>query len=358
MEQPAGREPAEPAAELAALEVPPGRRRRLSRFAALALGALLLGLLITYTGIEPVLAHLRALGWTAPLIFVPYLVINTLDTIGWRRTLPPEVAARVPFTALYLTRMAGEAVNSLTPTAAVGGEPVKAHLLRTWGVSGSDGLASVVIAKTALTVSQITFILIGLGTLFDRLERGIAGALWLAVLIGLAAVFTLFLVRLQRRGPVSTVWRWLHRIAPRAPIVARLEARAQAIDERLADFYRIEAAAFRSATLWHLGGWLLGVVEVWLVMTLIGEPISLRDALIIEALAQPIRAAAVFIPGGLGAQEVGGVALCSFLGIPTESGVTLWLLKRARELIFDVVGVAYLMRHTTRAHRRREVPDA
>jgi putative membrane protein len=316
--------------------------------AALTLGLLLVGVLVYSVGLAEIVDRLRVLGVAAPLLLVPYLVINVLDTLGWRCTLPAEAARRVPFWSLYLARMAGEAVNSVTPTAAVGGEPVKAHLLRAWGVPSSDGVASVVIAKTALTVSQIVFILIGLAALFDRLERRALGAFWLVLLIAVGIGFTVLVVRLQRRGPVSTVWRWLHRIAPRSPLVARLEARAEAIDSRLADFYGAERAAFRNATLLHLCGWLLGVGEVWMIMALIGAPVSVRDALIVEALAQPIRAAALLIPGGLGAQEVGGVALCTFLGIPKPAAVTLWLLKRARELIFDAIGLAYLTRQTAR----------
>jgi putative membrane protein len=337
---------AEPAEATAAAKA--SRQQRARRVAAVVVGTLVIALLVYYAGFGQVLFRLRALGWAAPLIFVPYLVINVLDTYGWRCTLPRALVARVPFSALYLARMAGEAVNSVTPTAAVGGEPVKAHLLRVWGVPGSDGVASVVIAKTALTVSQIAFILFGLAALFDRLERRALGAFWLAVLIAVGIGFTILVVRLQRRGPVSTVWRWLQRIAPRSPLVARLEARAEAIDSRLADFYGEERTAFHTATLFHLGGWLLGVVEVWMMMALIGSPISLRDAFVIEALAQPIRAAALFIPGGLGAQEVGGVALCTFLGVPEAAAVTLWLLKRARELVFDAIGLAYLTRHGVR----------
>ena len=321
-----------------------GRGRRA---AALAVGALLLALLVYYAGLGPILERLRAIGWSAPLILIPYLAVNVFDTIGWRRTLPAVVAARVPFSSMYLARMAGEAVNSITPTAAVGGEPVKAHLLRALGVASSDGVASVVIAKTALTVSQITFILIGLAALFDRLEQRVLGAVWLGLLLLLAAGFTTLVVRMQRRQPVTRVWRWLNRIMPRARFVRRLETRAQAIDERLADFYRLEPDAFGIATLWHLGGWLLGVVETFLLMTFIGAPVSPRDALIIEALAQPIRATALFIPGGLGAQEVGGVALCRFIGVPEAAAVTFWFLKRARELVFDGVGLLYLTRQTT-----------
>ncbi|HUE30757.1 MAG TPA: lysylphosphatidylglycerol synthase transmembrane domain-containing protein [Verrucomicrobiae bacterium] len=332
------------AAEPPDAPAPSGRRTWGRSAAALAVGALILTLFIYYSDLETVQEYMGRLGWTAPLVLLPYLIINIFDTLGWRCTLPPAVAGRVPFVSLYLTRMAGEALNSLT--VAVGGEPVKAHLLRPFGVSGSDGLASVVIAKTALTASQIVLVLLGIGALFDRLERRALGAVWLALLLVAAIGFVMLMVRMQRRGPVITVWGWLHRLAPRAVFVARLEARAQAIDDRLADFYRIEGRAFRRATVFHLIGWLLGIVELWAIMWLIGSPIAWRDALIIEALAQPIRATSLVIPGGLGTQEVGGVALCTFLGMTEGVAATLWLLRRGREFAFDGVGLVYLMRRT------------
>jgi putative membrane protein len=341
MQPPTGAAPAEPPA-------PAARVQRGRHTLALVLGGTLLAVLVYWAGVGPVLDRLRTLGWQAPLILVPYLVVNVLDTFGWRCTLPGDAVARIPFRHLYLARMAGEAVNSVTPTAAIGGEPVKAHLLHRLGVSAADGVASVVIAKTALTVSQVTFILIGLGVLFERLGQRVVGAVWLVGLAVVALGFARLLVRMQRRGLATTVWRWLARIAPRARLVKRLEPRVREIDERLADFYLFQREAFRHATLWHLGGWLLGVGEVWLFLWLIDAPVPLYDALLIESLAQPIRAVAVIVPGGLGAQEVGGVALCTWLGMEEPVAVTLWLLKRARELAFDGVGLAYLTRHATR----------
>jgi putative membrane protein len=322
------------------------RARTFRTLATMAVGGLLLLLVVSHAGVAPVLERVRAMGWAAPLLFAPYLLINMLDTMAWRRALSPEAAMRVPFWAQYLARIAGEAVNSVTPTAAVGGEPVKAQLIRAYGVSGSDAVASVVIAKTALTLSQIAFILLGVPVLAWRFGRPGLGLASFVVLVALALVFARFLVGVQRRGPAHAAWRWLVRVFPRSRTVGRLGERAAAIDERLEGFYRIERHAFRTATLWHFAAWLLGVVEVWIIMRLIGAPVSWLDALVLESLAQPIRAVALFIPGGLGAQELGGVALCHLLGIPDAPAVTLWLLKRARELAFDVVGIAYLAQRT------------
>src|SRR5262249_19549604 len=98
-------------------------RRRIVPLLALAAGLSLLGWLLHHPGFERVWERLRVRGWAAPLVFVPYLVIAMIDARGWRLTLPPEARARIPVPGLMVTRMAGEAVNSLTPAAALG-EPV------------------------------------------------------------------------------------------------------------------------------------------------------------------------------------------------------------------------------------------
>jgi putative membrane protein len=330
-----------------------GRAPLVRTAVSLVLGLGLLGFLIYHADVDAIHEHMGELGWTAPLILAPWLVIVCIDALGWRCALSPSAASRVPFPSLVLVRMAGEAINSVTPTAAVGGEPVKAHLLRRWGVPASDSLASIVIAKTALTASQSVFVIIGVAALCARFERrGLGLALVVLLLVG-AVAFTALLVRMQRRAPVMTVWRWARRIAPRSRLLARVEASAQAIDDRLADFYGLERDAFWRASTWYLLGWLLGVSEVALIMYLVGAPIPWLDALIIEALSQPIRAAAVVIPGGIGTQEWGGVALCRLLGMPEDEGATLWLLKRGRELVVDGIGLAYLV-HRTGFRRRAE----
>jgi putative membrane protein len=314
--------------------------------ASVAVGLALLGFLIYHADVDAIHDHMSEAGWTAPLVLLPWLVIACADALGWRCTLPPGIATRVPFHSLVLVRMAGEAINSVTPTAAVGGEPVKAQLLRAWGVPGSDSLASIVIAKTALTVSQSLFIVFGVAALCVHRSRPGLGVGLVAVLLATLAGFTWLLVRMQRREPVTTVWRWARRIAPRSRLLARIEPSVLAIDARLAEFYRMEGAAFWRATGWHLTGWLLGVTEVMLIMALIGAPVPWIEALVIEALSQPIRAAAIVIPGALGTQEWGGVALCRILGMAEDQAATLWLLKRGRELVFDGVGLVYLVRRS------------
>ncbi len=61
-------------------------------------------------------------------------------------------------------------------------------------------------------------------------------------------------------------------------------------------------------TAWRGSRWLAGSVEVWLALMVLGRPIALTDAIILESLGQVWRSAGFFIPGGLGAQESGILA--------------------------------------------------
>ena len=134
----------------------------------LALGLLLFAALIYGVGLAPVLQALRRLGWLTPLIVIPYFTSYFVDSIGWswvlRRCFAPAVGTSAPapgLLQLFTIRAAGEAVNGITPTAYLGGEPLKAWLLQQHGVALVPGLASVLVSKTALMLTQGGFVFLG-----------------------------------------------------------------------------------------------------------------------------------------------------------------------------------------------------
>jgi putative membrane protein len=306
-----------------------------------ALGLLLLGALVYVTGPRRLAAHVRALGWWAPVIFLPYAVASAFDAAGWRATF---VRARPGLALLYVVRLIGEAVNNVTPTAYLGGEPVKAYVLQRFGVPITDATTSVILAKTALTIAQIAFVILGVALLLAR--RGatwVHGALLLALLASGAAV-TLLLVRWQRRGLVGSIAGGIGRFFPRARVTVRLRARASEIDAMLRGFYEACRGAAVTSVLLHLLGWIAGAAEVFAIMTLIGHRVGWTDAVVIEALAQPTRLLGIVVPATVGVQEAGGMLIFELLGLPPELGLALMLLKRVREIGFSALGLALLAR--------------
>ena len=114
-----------------------------------------------------------------------------------------------------------------------------------------------------------------------------------------------------------------------------------AIDDLFAQLdalYSNRGGLIRSVT-WHLGGWFVGAIEVWVVLNFMGYPIDYGDAVIIESLMHAVRGAAFAVPGALGAQEGGLIVLCAIFGVPPEAALALSLVKRIPDLVIGVPGL-------------------
>jgi uncharacterized protein (TIRG00374 family) len=295
-------------------------------------------------------ASLGAVG--VAVMLLPSTVMYLLDCLGWRFTLGQHTVA-VPFSRLFVIRTAGELVNATTPTAYVGGEPLKAHLLKQYSIPMVEGLASVIVAKTAMTIAQIVYILLGIGLGVWILlpsgstQAGHVSGMAAVVSLGLLAFATAMFVVIQRRGLFTLLFTVLGRCRIR---VAPLEARREtllALDKSIISFYTHARAPFLFSTTAFLFGWLVEAMEVYVILLYLGEPIDLLTALSIDALCTLIKGGAFFVPGSVGAQEAGNLLLLRAFGYSDVTGMTFALLRRARELVWIAIGLlclAFMMR--------------
>src|SRR5207249_11141139 len=129
------------------------------RFALFGLGLVLFAVLVAENDPAVVLASVADLSWRlAVFLCFPVVLVQVFDTLGWRFAFLRESVA---FPALVSSRLAGEAFNLITPTAALGGEAVKAWLLRERAPVEAS-LSSVIVAKTTITIAQGLFLLVGI----------------------------------------------------------------------------------------------------------------------------------------------------------------------------------------------------
>ena len=321
------------------------RKQRGIQLLAVSVGLLLFGLLLWTVGLSEVSQYMVQLGWLAPLVLLPYAAIALCDAKGWSRLIPDSAYTQpIPLWYFSLSRIAGESVNNLTPTASIGGEAFKVYLLRMRGISADVGMASVVAAKTALTVAQVVFILLGLPFFLFRFGWGLHSWWVVGIVMAAAYGFVVVLIRWQRQGLMEKAVQVLQRGLPNWHALQRWEAGARQIDAQLLQLYDSNPRAFLVATAYHFVGWLLGAVEILVIFFLIGIQVDMIDALVIESMVQPVTAAALFIPGALGVREAGGVFLSRMLGIDTGAGLALMVLKRAREAVYNGIGLIILTR--------------
>lgn len=303
-------------------------------FVGLGLGV---GLLVAFGWLfrGPTLVGALALGlW--PVVAATAYRVPTLAIYAWSWGLLVPPGERPRFRTLLRLRWIGEAVNSLLPTAQIGGDLVRAQLLAAQGVDGGAAAAAMLADIAVGTLTQGLFGIAGL-LAFARDLGGAPGRS-----IGLGSLFLL--------GAAVVMLGVLHvgagRVLARVPFAVRLSARAKtlaggiaATDAGMRALTSRPHALVASAA-WHLAGWFSHVGETWLVLALCGARVSFTAALAIEALSATARAGAFFLPGGIGVQEGIIVYLSRRLGVPLEQALALALVKRFREIAVGLPGLA------------------
>ncbi len=270
------------------------------------------------------------------LFFYPFMAF--WDVLAWKHILAFLTPKRTDFFTLFLIRLAGESVNNLTPFVDVGGEPVKVLLLcRRFRLDKKTAMASSVVDRSALFLAEMLFWAMGMAFLFAYfpMSREWRSAFFLLTVF--FSAMTLGFILLQRKGLLSSSLNWTRRLGF-GGFLRRFQGTFQHVDEQIISFYSSKSRPAVQGVGLHFIGWVLGGLEVFLMMRVLGAPVSLLDGMMIETLLQIIRSASFFIPGNLGAQEAGLAVIAGMLGFSPAVGVALSLFKRLRQILWIALG--------------------
>ncbi len=159
----------------------------------------------------------------------------------------------------------------------------------------------------------------------------------------------------QRNGLFRLLERplvWLRRRRGGASLQPEPQSRA---DRTFHDqILRIHAhhRAFLGSLLVHFIAWMVGALEAGISLWLMGHPISVSDALVLDSLVCALRSIIFFVPLAAGVQEGGFVLVGSLIGLPAGLALAVSLLKRARDVIKGVPAVLAWQLVERRASRR------
>ncbi len=316
----------------------------LKRF-LLIVGLLTLILIVWHIGPGQIYDAAAQLGPAALLVMlIPSVIMYAIEAYGWKVTLGPSAQA-IPFWRILAIRTAGEVVNMTTPTAYVGGEPLKAYLLKKHDVPMVEGLASVIIAKTTMTIAEVLFILLGiaLGVWLlggnDSSGQTVTAAL---LSVGLLAFGTAAFVFVQRQGLFTWLLEFLRKVGLKIAYLEAREEQLRSLDRTILDFYRQKRPVFYASTGLFFLGWMAEALEVYVIISYLGGPAMALSAISIGALSVFIKGGTFFIPGSLGAQDGGNLLLLKAFGYSDVTGITFALLRRFRELVWIGLGLLCL----------------
>lgn len=225
-----------------------------------------------------------------------------------------------------------EAVNGLLPVARIGGEVATVRMMHQRGLSMPVAIASTVVDMTVSIASQFVFTLLGLGLVLAAVpDAPLVWRLLLGLLLAVPLVVLLFSV--QKVG-LFQIFQRLFRVISQGKWVSFLDGAAR-VDRRIGVMWRRRRGVL-ACLLWQLAGWALGAGEIWLALWAIGHPVTLAEALMLEALAQAVSSAAFVVPGAIGVQEGGFVLFGALVGLPPDVALALALARRVRDLLVFV----------------------
>lgn len=306
----------------------------------LLIGCLLLGWAVSTVDLLVVADLLIDLGYGFVVILIFYICVTWADTIAWKNNFKEEESRQFSLWNLWCIRQTGEAYNSITPLGTLGGEPIKAQLLKErHGISIKQGIASQVIARTTFLIALILFFIPGI---FFTLQSSIISEkikitclLAMAVFTALIILFLMF----QTTGVLGKLVNWVSKKSFGKKMGIFLDKLNQ-LDQNISSYYKHNLMRALTSVSYAFVGWVIGLIELYVTLYFLGYDLSIIDLWIIEALAQLIRNASFFIPLSIGAQEGGLLLIFTALGMPGTLGITVSFVRRIKELFWVCVGLA------------------
>jgi len=304
----------------------------------LILGAGVLAATLVYAGADAVGRTLEGLHLTGLLLIVlAHLPIIALMGLAW------YLASGTPRTAsarrFMWARQVRDAAAETLPFSQIGGFVFGVRALRVSGPAALRGVLSMSVDLVIELGAKLPYVLAGGLTLFALAPHsGLMRPLALGLIVTALAVIAPILAR-RRLG--NALERLIRRVSQRLPVLAslrqlNLDGDVNAV---LDDILRHRGRLASGLSL-HVLCWFLGALEVWLIFELLGEPVSLPQALVVDSVVAGLRTFVFMVPAAAGVQEASYVLACAVFGIAPAAAVAASLARRARDLTLGAATLA------------------
>ena len=303
-------------------------------------GLALFAYLVKKAGVAQIADGIRRLGAGFVLIIAISAIRHMVRSFAW--TLCMEPPYRLRFWDALRARLMGDAIGNILPFASfVISEPAKPALIRD-RVPLMAGFSAIVIENLFYSLSVVVFVSSGMLALLlsFSLTKGLrlASIITLLVIAGII-VGAAFLIRKQVYF-ISGATRFLHRRG----LDAKWVDKSRMLEDRVYGFYQRNTRRFLPILGLEACFHLAGVLEIYTVLSFISptQPPTLFTAFILESVNRVITMAFKFIPLRMGVDEAGTGKVSKVLQFTEAVGVTLAIIRKARDVFWAAVGVALL----------------
>jgi hypothetical protein len=305
------------------------------------LGLALFVYFVKKAGVGQIAEGIRRLGAGFLLIIAISSVRHVVRSFAW--SLCVEEPCRLRFWDAFRARVMGDAIGNVLPFASfVVSEPAKPALIRD-RLPLMAGLSALAIENIFYGLSVAVSISAGMVALL--LSFSLPKGLRLASIIALIAIIIVvmlgvLLIRKQLRF-ISGAARFLHRRGLNEKWVEK----GRTLEGRIYGFYQRNPARFLPILLLEACFHLAGICEIYVTLSFISpqQPPTFLTAFILESVNRVITVAFKFIPLRMGVDEAGTGRVSKALLFAEATGVTLAIVRKARDVFWVGVGMALLV---------------
>lgn len=323
-----------------------GSTRRVPAWARALLtgaGLLLLVALFLKVGLAAVLGYVAHFGpWFLVIVGIAFAWLFC-QALAWH-TIQAAHFGPVPLGRLFRVKIISDSLNTLIPSANVGGDAARPFLIR-GHVRLEESVPGVLADKTVEAFAAALFLATGflLSLLLLRLPAWMntAAVICLAATVAGIAAF----IVLQMKGSLWALGR-LARIFPKVGRLAdRRRGALEELDANLRLIYRGLGPKTAAAVGLHYASRILGMVEVYVIIRVLGARATALQALFTSTGVTIMNTVFFVVPGQFGIMESAHVLVLQSLGFSAALGLSMGIIRRIRKLITTAVGLALYAGH-------------
>ncbi|HZE68704.1 MAG TPA: lysylphosphatidylglycerol synthase domain-containing protein [Pyrinomonadaceae bacterium] len=309
-------------------------------------GLMLFAYFVRKAGPSEIIAGIRRLGGAFLLILGISSIRHIVRSIAWTKCF--ESPYRLRFRDAFAARLMGDALGNIIPLVSIAvAEPSKAAFVRD-RVPLLAGLSAIALENIFYSLSVVIFVFSGTTALLlsFQLPKPLRYAS-IGALIATSVVACLGYIVIHKRWKfLSGALSFLDTRGLKRNWVEKAIPRAQTLEDRVYGFYARNRGRLLPIFALEVCFHLAGVAEIYTTLLFISDvaPPTLLTAFILESVNRIINMTFKFVPLRTGVDEAGTGMLSKVLGFTTAIGVTLAIVRKARDIFWAMIGVSLIVR--------------
>jgi len=307
-------------------------------------GLTLFGYFVHSVGVEDLLNFVSRFGFVGFVVILGlYFLRMTARATAWKMSVfePYRLGLRDALQAVII----GEALSSLIPLGILISGTSKAVAVRK-RLPLVVGLSSVATENLFYSIVTSIFLVLGSFTFvrsFD-LDQG-----WVitidALIVVILAIVTFLIVMIVRQWHfASETCEWIYRRGRLTGILEHGRMQVRLFENFIYGFYRQYPKRFLPIFLLEVSYHILGVVEVFFILSRIGESMpTLISAFLLESVSRLITIVFKLVPFLIGVDEAGARFVAETLAVGAGIGVSLAIIRKGRILFWTTVGLILIL---------------